>query len=59
MVKYTKACFDTKAILVSLHLALVDLRTPIGFALLESPFSTPHHLAYMSKNELSTTWCNA
>jgi hypothetical protein len=51
LVGYTEACLDTKAMWISSHLALVDLQTPIGFALLQSPFSAPRDLPLYAKDD--------
>jgi hypothetical protein len=44
VVRCTDACLYPKAMLVSSHLMLVDLRIPIGLALLEFPFLAPRDL---------------
>jgi hypothetical protein len=44
-----RACLDPKAMLVSSHLALVDLRTPVVLAPFEILIPAPRDLAHMQK----------
>jgi hypothetical protein len=44
-----QACLDPKAMLVSSHLALVDLRTPVALAPFEILIPAPRDLAHMQK----------